>query len=186
MSKNIEIFCDVDGVVYNLNKHVIDIMNDELSMDYDYKQNSSWWWLDTGVNKKYFQNLLLRQGVFKDGDAVDGAVEWLSKLYYEGFNIVFISAPQWMGTMMTERVEWLKNTFEWFDQNRHLVFTSNKTLCCKANRILIDDCVSNLDSWYSYKICYAQRYNAEFKGTRLYHWKSIYQLIKIKESEYIE
>ena len=38
MGKNIEIFCDVDGVVYNLNKHVIDIMNDELSMDYDYKQ----------------------------------------------------------------------------------------------------------------------------------------------------
>ena len=46
--------------------------------------------------------------------------------------------------------------------------------------------IFNLDSWYSYKICYAQRYNAEFKGTRLYHWKSIYQLIKIKESEYIE
>ena len=57
--RGLKLFIDLDNVVYNLDKHVIWVMNKELNMNYNYKDNTSWWWSDTGVKKAYFENLLL-------------------------------------------------------------------------------------------------------------------------------
>ena len=55
----LEIYLDVDGVLYNINKHAISIANEEFHTNYDYTDNTSWWWDDytkeTGfANREYF------------------------------------------------------------------------------------------------------------------------------------
>lgn len=183
MTRTLELFIDCDNVVYNLNEHVISVMNEELAMNYNYKDNKSWWWLDTGVNKRYFENLLLRDGIFKNGRPIFEAVKYINKLYEEGYKIVFISAPQWEGNMMIERVQWLKDAFYWFNPDINLVFTVNKSLCSNENRLLIDDSIGNLNSWNDFKICFSQPHNDNYDGEITDSWEELYRIINSLEEK---
>lgn len=180
--RGLKLFIDLDNVVYNLDKHVIWVMNKELNMNYNYKDNTSWWWSDTGVKKAYFENLLLQEGMFFNGDAVDDAVEYIDRLYTLGFEIYFVSATQWNKHCVAEKVSWLKEHFEWFDPNKHLIATCQKSLLSAPNRVLIDDSIENLNSWRSsLKICFGTSCNTKYKGIRLNKWCDVYNSIIIME-----
>ena len=130
--RDFKLFIDMDNTVVNFDKHVIDIMNKEKDMDYDYRDNTCWWWSDTGVEKEYFEELITRQGTFLNCEPIEGAVEYINKLYNEGFEIVFLTLPQWDNPYcVTEKIEWLQRHFSWFDANKNLVLTKQKHLLYK-------------------------------------------------------
>lgn len=179
---DLKLFIDLDNVVYNLDKHVIWTMNKELNMNYNYKNNSSWWWLDTGVNKAYFENLLLQKGMFYNGDPVDESIKYINRLHEVGFEIYFISATQWNEYCINEKVNWLIEHFEWFDPDKHLIATCQKGLLSAPNRVLIDDSIENLNSWNKgIKICFGTNCNIDYKGIRLNKWCDVYNAIIIME-----
>lgn len=184
----LHLLIDTDGVVFNINKKVIDISNEENNTNYDYKNNTSWWWgdytKDTNCgSRKYFENMLDREGFFRNAEIIEDSVKYINKLYEEGHEITFISAPHWTNkTFMTDRIEFLKEHFEWFKPEKHLVLTSRKGICDGENRLIIDDYPSNLEQFRkAIRICYGQPYNKDYKGCalRFEKWCEIYNAIKI-------
>ena len=177
--RDFKLFIDMDNTVVNFDKHVIDIMNKDKGMNYNWEDNTDWWWSDTGVEKEYFEEVITRQGTFLNCEPIDGAVEYINKLYNEGFEIVFLTLPQWNNPYcITEKIEWLKNHFEWFNVDKHLVLTKQKHLLYRPLRLLIDDSIDYLDSWDGVKICKGNKINKDYKGFREETWEDIYKLIK--------
>lgn len=180
------IFIDLDNTIVNLDKEVIHIANVENGTDYDYTNNNSWWWNDytksTGHGSRiYFENILLRKGVFLNSLPIEDAVFYINKLKKDGHEIVFLTSPQWFSNYcMVEKVEWLIDKFwTWFNPDKHLVMTTRKDLLTKKgeNDILIDDSISNLDKWNGIKICKGTSCNKDYKGLRCETWQDIYELI---------
>ena len=181
-SRDLELFIDMDNTVVNFDKHVIDIMNKDKGMNYNWEDNTDWWWQDTGVEKEYFEEVITRQGTFLNCEPVEGAIEYIDKLYKEGCKITFLTLPQWDNMYcVIEKIEWLKSHFEWFDENKHIVLTKQKHLLYKPFRVLIDDTISYLDTWKSIKICKGTNINKDYKGYRYEKWEDIYKLINKME-----
>ena len=187
-SRDLELFIDMDNTVVNFDKHVIDIMNEEKGMNYDYKDNKCWWWSDTGVEKSYFEEVVTRQGIFLNCKPIEGAVEYINQLHKEGYKIVFLTLPQWNNMYcVIEKIDWLKRHFEWFDENEHIVLTKQKHLLYKPFRVIIDDSVDYLYKWNGISICKATQINEEYKGLRCETWEEIYELInKMERGEWDE
>lgn len=182
-----KIFIDMDNVVVNLDETVINIANEENNTNYNYKDNREWWWDDyiTTTNKgsrRYFENMLLRKGVFLNAKPVEDAVYYINKLNKLGHEIIFLTSPQWVSNFCVfEKVNWLKLHFwTWFDPDKHLVMTTRKELLCRKNEnnILIDDSTKNLDKWGGIKICKGTSCNRNYQGLRAENWEEIYKLIQ--------
>ena len=186
----LEIYLDVDGVIYSINKHAISIANEEFHTNYNYMDNTSWWWDDytkeTGfANREYFEKLLDRKGFFLNGEAVSGAIKGVNKLHDYGFDIKFITSPHWSSPyMIHERVEWLEKNFDWFKKEKHLVLTSNKKVCDKEDRVLIDDYPHNLNWIDGLNICFSQTYNREYNGLRVEDWNELVKYLIELEKEF--
>ena len=186
MSKPL-LLIDVDGVVFNINKKAIDIANEENGTDFNYKKNRCWWWGDYTLatkcgNRKYFENMLDRDGFFRDAEPIEDSIEYINRLHEEGYQIMFLSAPHWTSkSFMTDRVEFLKEQFSWFNPSKHLILTSQKGICDGENRVIIDDYPYNLEKFTAaFKICFKQSYNELYEGLRL-KWCEIYNTIKLLE-----
>ncbi len=184
----LEIYCDVDGVLYNINKHALDIASKEFGLTLEWEKNDDWWWqgknmTDTPPPREYFEKLLDRKGFFLDGEPVEGAIEGLNKLHDYGFTIKIITAPHWSSEyMIHERIEWLQKHFPWFNKSKDLILTSNKKLCDKKGKVLIDDYPHNLTWDEGINICYSQTYNREYKGLRMNGWDELVEyLIKLEK-----
>lgn len=187
-NKELEIFIDVDGVIFNINKKVIDIANKEFNTNYNYISNKSWWWEDytteTGYgSREYFEQVLNRDGLFNGNYIIDFARERINDLYNEGYKIYFLSSPHYTSkSFMTDRINFLSNTFEWFNPSKHLILTARKDLLDGKNRVLIDDYIHNLDGFRKgIPICFSQRYNEDYKGLRVKSWNEAYCLINLME-----
>ena len=141
-------YFDMDEVVYNLSKIVVEQYNHEFNDNMNYKDNKSYWWADCKkAPKSFFEKLLYKDGLFLHGSCIDGMKELIDKLYNSGHKVHFVTAPQYEGKCFEEKVQWLKNTFEWFDPSKHFIATESKYLLAKENRILIDDNSKYLDQW---------------------------------------
>ena len=186
----LEIYLDVDGVLYNINEHAISIANEEFHTNYNYMDNTSWWWDDytkeTGfANREYFEKLLDRKGFFLEGEPIEGAIEGVNKLRDYGFKIKFITSPHWSSDyMMNERTRWLERSFPWFNKSKDLIFTSDKTVCDKENRVLIDDYPHNLNWKDGINICFSQTYNREYQGLRMNGWDELVEYLIELEKEF--
>lgn len=186
----LEIYCDVDGVLYDINKRAISIANEEFHTNYNYIDNTSWWWDDytkeTGfANREYFERLLDRKGFFIDGEPIVGAIEGLNKLHDYGFTIKIITSPHWSSKyMIYERIEWLQKHFSWFNKSKDLILTSNKKLCDKKGKVLIDDYPHNLNWIDGLNICFSQTYNREYKGLRMNSWDELVEYLIELEKEF--
>lgn len=186
--EKLKLFIDVDGVIFNINKKAIDIANKEFGTNYDFTLNTSWWWNDytteTGKgDRKYFEELLDRDGFFRSADIIDTAQIRINELHNLGHKIYFLSSPHWTSkTFMCDRVEFLKEVFEWFDPSEHLILTSKKGLVDDYNTLVIDDYPHNLSQFKkALKICYGQKYNEDYSGIRVNGWDELKCLIDLIE-----
>lgn len=189
--KELKVFIDVDGVIFDINKKVIKKANNVFKTNYNYKKNKSWWWDDYIQNtncgsREYFETLLSSDHFFRSGDSIKGSIENINKLYSEGFNLYFISSPHWESkTFMSDRIAYLKSCFDWFKAEKHLILTSDKSICDNYNIVLIDDYPHNLKGIKSgIPLCYAQPYNSFYNGIRLLNWDNIYIFLKLIKNGY--
>lgn len=148
-NKNLEIICDMDDVLVNLSEFVVNQYNKDFNDNMNWQDNKSYWWGDCKkAPKSYFEQLLLKKGTFINPKPTENAIKTLNKLHEEGFKIIFCTYPQYDSDYcIKEKIQWLQQYFKWFDIDKHLVFTYNKKLLAKSNRILLDD---NLDHIFSF------------------------------------
>nr|WP_308545823.1 hypothetical protein [uncultured Lachnoclostridium sp.]DAF89764.1 MAG TPA: 5' nucleotidase [Siphoviridae sp. cteLh2] len=175
------VYIDIDETLYNLSKLVIETANREFNTNYDYVQNTNWWWEDyiteTGCgSREYFEELLQVQGVFLYGGPIENAIETVNKLYNEGFNIKFLSCPQWNKYCTYEKVTWLSHCFEWFNADKHLILTGDKSIFDRVGDVLIDDAIHNLTWTKGINIAFNQKWNEKYKGLRM-NWNEIYNFL---------
>ena len=179
------IYIDMDDVLDNLTEIVIDEMNEDFGTNYNWEDTESYWWLDTGRPQSYFEEVLCREGVFKNAPPIKGAIESVNELKKRGFNIVFLTCPHFENKHSTnEKVEWLKQYFDWFDPYQHLVCTNRKDLVGTQDDYLIDDNPKHLNRFRGIKICFARRYNKGYQGVRLGYWEDVLNYIYKLEREY--
>lgn len=182
-NEKLEIYFDMDGVIYCLDKIVIDHFNKDHNQNFNYKDNKCYWWLSTGETKEYFQEVLYRKGLFEDGEPIEGMVEVVNQLKSEGFDIYFLTMPQYKGSCYIEKCKFLKKHFPWINLDEHLIATGNKKLLAKENRVLVDDNSKFLIPWAKNKgisIGFSgQPWTLKYKGFQVNKSCDLYNLIKI-------
>lgn len=166
------IFIDMDDTLVGLSEHIISIYNKELGENFDWKENTQWMWTDADkVKIKYFHNILDRKQIFEDAPILGGLKtrDYINDLikYYDTYIITSprISNYECYG----EKIRWLK--MHKFKVNpANIIFIQNKGICAAGNRILIDDKLSQLESWNNkngISIAFNQKWNLDWKGKRI-------------------
>lgn len=179
------LYIDMDDCIVNLSKSVIDEMNREFNMDYDYRDNTSYWWLDTGKTQEYFEDVLCRKGIFGYALPMHGAIDSINKLHDKGLEIIFLTCPHYQNKYcVDEKVSWLKRYFKWFDAYEHLICTNRKDLVGTEDDFLIDDNPNHIKGFDGVGICYAQKFNEDYKGIRMRDWNEIANYIMKLEEEF--
>jgi 5'(3')-deoxyribonucleotidase len=142
-----ELFFDMDGVLYPLDKVVIDQYNIDFNENYNWKDNTKFNWQDTKGPVEYFENLLTKPGTFLKGVPTEETVFYLNKLHEEGYKIRILTFPLWNNNCPADKIAYLKLHFPWINVDKDVIMTGDKGICALPNRILIDDNPENIVSW---------------------------------------
>lgn len=182
MAEQLEIYYDMDEVLYDLSKYVVNKYNKCFHDSMNPKNNKSYFWGDCKkAPKKYFENLLLRSGTFYCGSPVRDSIETVVKLHKEGFKIKIVTLPQYYSyTCIKEKVMWIENYLPFLNIERDLIFGGDKSLLAKTKRILLDDNMDNLKKWKNESgiaIAFSQPWNDKWNGLRVNNHKEFYTLI---------
>lgn len=183
MPKQLEIFYDMDEVLYDLSSYIIiNKYNKDFNDNMKPSDNKSYWWNDCKkATKQYFKNLLLKKGIFYNGNSVNDSIEVATKLYKEGFKTKIITLPQYNSNYcVNEKVKWIEKYLPFINVEKDLVFTGSKSVLAKPNRILLDDNMNNLIEWKrkgGISVAFSQPWNDKWKGLRVNNHKEFYHLI---------
>lgn len=187
MSKNYEIYLDMDEVLVNLSEYVVSCYNKDFNDNMKWEDNNSYWWKDCKKAKTiYFEQLLLKRGTFYLPNPIDNAIEIVTKLHNEGFDIHILTMPQWNEYCVQEKVLWVQKYLPFIDINKNMHFTGNKGIIARANRILLDDNSTHLESWKKNNgIGIAFRdfgWSKDWTGHRVNNFDEFYKLVhKLEE-----
>ncbi|HCL4455089.1 TPA: hypothetical protein N2D10_003115 [Clostridium botulinum] len=183
MSKQLEIFYDMDEVLYDLSSYIIiDKYNKKFNDNMKPNDNKSYWWSDCKkASKKYFENLLLEKGAFYKGSPVNNSIDIATILHNKGFKIKIITLPQYNSNYcVSEKVKWIEEYLPFINVEKDLIFTGDKSLLAKDNRVLLDDNINNLIEWKrkgGISVAFSQPWNDKWKGLRINNHKKFYHLI---------
>ena len=181
--RELMIVCDMDEVLVNLSEGVRIRVNKDFNTNYPVGFNKSYWWQDyCGIDKSYFEDLLNEEGFFLNLEPVEGAIETLTKLHEEGYDIHILTCPQHSnGDCFISKVKWVQKYLPFINIETNFHTTGNKGLFAKEGRCLVDDNLNYLNSWQENRgvaIAFNQGWNSEYKGYRAYNWNDVYNLIK--------
>ena len=181
--RELMIVCDMDEVLVNLSEGVRIRVNKDFNTNYPVGFNKSYWWQDyCGIDKSYFEDLLNEEGFFLNLEPVEGAIETLTKLHEEGYDIHILTFPQHSnGDCFISKVKWIQKYLPFINIETNFHTTGNKGLFAKENRILVDDNIRYLEQWSNnggISIAFNQGWNNEYKGYRAYNWNDVYNLIE--------
>ena len=178
------IFTDMDECLVNLSKSVIDEMNQEHGMNFNWK-DTDYYWSKTGLPREYFDEVLKRPYIFEMAEPMDGAIENINKLKDYGFEIIFLTCPEYTSEFsMNEKVIWLEKHFKWFNPYNNLILSARKDLVKSEGNYIIDDVLKYLEGFDGIRICFARNWNESFKGLRFETWNEISKyIIELEEND---
>lgn len=183
---NLTIFVDLDEVTANLSKAIRERVNKDFNKNYPKGFNQNYWWSDYQIEKKYFEDLLNEEGLFLNLEPVDGAIDIITKLHEDGFDIHILTCPQINKICFYEKVLWVKKYLPFINIETNFHTTGNKGLFAKEGRILIDDSMHNLNSFQEnggIAVAFNHGWNRNFKGHRVHNWNQFYNLIHLLGKE---
>jgi len=77
-------------------------------------------------------------------------------------------------------VKWIEEYLPFINVEKDLIFTGDKSLLARDNRVLLDDNINNLVEWKNQggiAIAYTQPWNDKWNGLRVNNHKEFYILI---------
>lgn len=182
MTNQLEIFYDMDEVLYDLSSYIINKYNKDFNDNMKPNDNKSYWWSDCDqASKEYFENLLLEKGAFYKGIPINNSIDIATILHEKGFKIKIITLPQYDSDYcVSEKVKWIEKYLPFINVEKDLIFTGDKSLLAKPNRILLDDNINNLIEWKrkgGISLAFSQPWNNKWEGLRINNHKEFYHLI---------
>lgn len=162
------IYIDLDDVLYPLSKHIVDVVNRQTGYEYNYKENTDYWWDSHPAKADYFRKAIYEEGIFIDGGCMLDGVHYIQKLIDQGYEIRFLTYPIWDSKYcVAEKVQFLKQHFNDINLDNILIMCKNKYELAKPNRILLDDNVGNCQSWINHggkAYVFKNHYNSRLIG----------------------
>lgn len=182
-NKYYELWLDMDEVLVNLSKYIINYYNLDFNDNFDYTKNNSYWWSDCNkASKNYFEHMLKQQGTFINPEPIENSIEVITKLHNEGFQIHIITMPQFDSLYcVQEKIQWIQKYLPFINVKTNVHFSGNKGVMAKENRILLDDNSEHLFSWQSQgglSIAFKNfGWSQDWKGMRVNSFDEFYDLI---------
>lgn len=180
---NLMLVIDMDEVLTDLSDTIRLIVNKDFNKNYPKGFNQNYWWEDYKIEKSYFESLLNEEGLFLNLKPIEGAIETLTKLNEEGFDIHILTCPQYTnGNCFISKVKWIKEYLPFINIQTHFHTTGNKGLFAKEGRLILDDNVSYLDNFQKnggISVAFDQGWNKDFQGHRVYNWNQFYNLVHL-------
>lgn len=179
------IYIDLDGTIVDLTKAVIEELNRLKGTNFKPEVAKSYWWEETGYPQEVFEEILREPYLFEMADSIKGAIKGVNKLYDYGFEIVFLTCPNYDSEFcFNEKVLWLEKHFDWFDSYKNVIFTARKDLVGTKDDYLIDDDPKYLNGFKGISICFEQPWSNKFNGIKFTSWDKITTYIIETEKEY--
>ena len=182
------IYIDMDGVIADLNSMVLDIANKTFGTELRAEDISDYWWGDTGVERGFFENVLIQEGLFKNLKEIENAVDSINEFKKRGYEVVFLTCPHFENPYcVAEKIDWLRERFNWFNPYDHIIFASdkNKGRVGTINDYLIDDCETNLRNFKGISIAFKQPWNDNWSGIKFSNWNDLFNYIVELEQSYL-
>lgn len=174
------IFYDQDDVLNLLSKAAIDKYNRDFNDNFNWKENTSYWWEDVKhFNYDYFKNMLNTKGFFYDIEPQEDGIFYMEKLIKEGYDVRILTHPQWNGCCAVEKIGWTRKHIPSFDLSKMCMIT-DKWLLAGPDRILYDDATHNLVEWHKHggiSIALDYKQNQDWDGPRVKSHKDFYELV---------
>ena len=168
------IYIDMDNVVVDLNRAVVERVNQIMGTNHKPEDTKDWWWNNLGVSQEFLNDILCEPYIFEEAKPMVGAIQGINRLKDYGLDIVFLTTPHYDSLYsMEEKKIWLETHFNWFDPYRDLIFTGRKGVVGTKNDILIDDSIKNLRGFRGIKICFNAPWNKEWGGLKFSNWEEL-------------
>lgn len=181
----ITIYIDLDCTVVDLNKAVIEELNRLKGTNFNPNVTVDYWWSHTNQPQEVFEEILREPYLFEMADSIKGAIKGVNKLHDYGFEIVFLTCPNYDSEFcFNEKVLWLEKHFDWFDSYKNVIFTARKDLVGTKYDYLIDDDPKYLNRFRGISICFEQPWSDKFNGIKFTSWDKITAYIIEVEKEY--
>lgn len=174
------VLIDVDDVLNNLCEVWCRNLNSRYGTQVEVKDITNWEISKffPALTKEQIFEPLNHEEFWKSVEPRHDAVEYVSKLYNEGFDIYICTATDYKSIKF--KYEHLILKYFPYIRWNHVIVAYQKQMIYAD--VLIDDCVQNLEGGNYIKILMTMPYNKDFDAkanemVRVYNWKDVYRII---------
>lgn len=168
------ILVDIDSTITNFGEMLLLANNQLHNTNYRYTDVTSYDWFDrTFMNPwKPTEYRCFWNTVEVNPVAVTAIEQWVK----QGHKVLLVTASHFNNALGYK----IRKTLDPF--NPELINEHNIIIAQDKSSIIgdamIDDCVDNLDSFNGLRICFAQPWNREYRGSRSCSWNAIDKIIQ--------
>lgn len=168
------ILVDIDSTITNFGEILLLANNHLHNTNYRYTDITSYDWFDkTFPNPwKPTEYRCFWNTVEVNPAAITAIERWVR----QGHQVYLVTASHF-NDMLGYKI---RKTLEAFNpeliNERNVVIAQDKSIIC--GDLMIDDCVGNLIKFNGVRICYAQPWNREYRGSRNCSWDAIDKIIQ--------
>lgn len=172
------ILVDIDSTITNFGETLLSILNnkskDRDEPTYKYTDISTYDWFDKiYVNPWQYANL---HSFWDEVKINPEAVATLERWVKQGHKVYLVTASHFNSTLDYK----IRKTLEPFNpeliNERNIIIAQDKSAI--MGDAMIDDCIDNLDNFNGLRICFAQPWNREYRGSRSCSWEAIDKIIQ--------
>ena len=168
------ILVDIDSTITNFGEVLLFVNNTRTKSNYQYSDITSYDWFD-----RTFVNPWQPTTIEKFWDKVQvnpKAASTIERWIEQGHKVYLVTASHF-NDMLGYKI---KRTLEPFNpeliNERNIVIAQDKSVI--MGDAMVDDCVDNLVNFNGARICYAQPWNREYRGSRSCSWDAIDKIIQ--------
>lgn len=180
------IMCDIDGVLNNLVEQTLTIYNSRNGKNIQLSNITSYNFYDClpREDAEGIMSLFKEKSLWDSLKPLQNSQESLKKLIKRGHQIYLATATDSIN--FEWKIKWLKQYFPFISSDNVIRIMDKSLLKCD---VLIDDCLDNLISNFTERVCFNQPWNQSkskdyaYSIRRAYSWNDVVNIIKNIERE---
>ena len=168
------ILVDIDSTITNFSETLLCCLNDTYNTKYNYNDIAFYNWFEKTFVKPW---LPTEYEFFWDDVEVNPAAVTTIERWVKQGNQVYLCTASHFNDMLGYKI---RRTLEPFNpeliNERNVIIAHDKSAI--IGDAMIDDCINNLDNFNGLRICFAQPWNKEYRGSRSCSWETINKIIQ--------
>lgn len=168
------ILVDIDNTITNFSETLLRYLNAYYQTNYLFSQITSYDWFDKTFEDPWHttEQIYFWNSVKINPEAVSTIESWVEC----GHKVYLVTASYFNNTLGYK----IRKALEPFNpeliNERNVIIAQDKSAI--MGDAMIDDCVDNLNNFNGLRICFAQPWNREYRGSRSCSWEAIDKIIQ--------